>query len=330
LAQRSGLSSARYAFGQPAKECRRGGGAESDCRKRYPAKPCERPESERSVYGEGDVEKEVGRREQKQTEAQDEKARGKYFPQLPVHSGSLAYHVAGRDRDEEDRDCETGQSQDGTHSVFRAAHTGARFCGGLCIVAGVMLYFNGIHQSNDSTAIPGATGGLVEYFFNFDKLGYLRNGKPEGCILCMVRDGSEAVERLVVHETEEFIVSLNLYPYNPGHLLVFPRRHITDIRELSAAERVSLDTLTDLCLAVLDEVQRPAGYNIGFNMGLSAGASIEHLHLHIIPRYPHELGIAELIAGKRVLVQDPKTTQGRLSEAFVARSGRGRQENSAQ
>ena len=60
----------------------------------------------------------------------------------------------------------------------------------------------------------------MEYFFNFDKLGYLKGGRPEGCILCLVKDGSDQVERLVVHETERFLVSLNLYPYNPGHLLV--------------------------------------------------------------------------------------------------------------
>ena len=54
---------------------------------------------------------------------------------------------------------------------------------------------------------------------------------------------------------------------------------------------------------------KPSGYNIGYNMGLAAGASIEHLHLHIIPRYPREIGIAELIAGSRVLVQHPRETQ---------------------
>ena len=62
---------------------------------------------------------------------------------------------------------------------------------------------------------------------------------------------------------------------------------------------------------------KPSGYNIGYNMGLAAGASIEHLHLHIIPRYPREIGIAELIAGSRVLVQHPRETQEILSAAFL-------------
>jgi ATP adenylyltransferase len=157
----------------------------------------------------------------------------------------------------------------------------------------------------------------MDYFFNFDKLGYLKGPKPEACILCLVAAGSDEVDRLVVRETESFLVSLNLYPYNPGHLIVFPKRHLVDIRELSAPERVELDELTDLCLDVLDERMKPSAYNIGYNMGLTAGASIEHLHLHIIPRYPREIGIAELIGGSRVLVQDPRETQALLAESFA-------------
>jgi ATP adenylyltransferase len=157
---------------------------------------------------------------------------------------------------------------------------------------------------------------IMEYFFNFDKLGYVRGARPEGCILCLVAAGSAEVDKLVVHESGSFFVSLNLYPYNPGHLLVFPRRHVVDIRELSVEERTELDALTDRCLEVLDETFQPSAYNIGYNMGLPAGASIEHLHLHIIPRYPREIGIAELIGGARVLVQDPRETQARLKESF--------------
>jgi ATP adenylyltransferase len=113
------------------------------------------------------------------------------------------------------------------------------------------------------------------------------------------------------------MVSLNLYPYNPGHLIIFPKRHIVDIRDLAKGERDELDELVDESLGVLDRTMKPSAYNIGYNMGLAAGASIDHLHLHIIPRYPREIGIAELIAGSRVLVQDPLETQKLLSEAFA-------------
>ncbi len=160
----------------------------------------------------------------------------------------------------------------------------------------------------------------MDYFFNFDKMVYLKGKRPEGCILCLVRDGSDEVQSLIVHETDYSIVSLNLYPYNPGHLLVFPKRHARDLRELTPGERADVDSLTRLCLDVLDETHGPAAYNIGCNMGLVAGASIDHLHWHIIPRYPREIGIAELMAGMRVLVQDPKETQRVLRDAFAART----------
>ena len=84
---------------------------------------------------------------------------------------------------------------------------------------------------------------MMEYLFNFDKLDYLRGSKPEGCILCLVSSRSDAVERMVVHESPAFVVSLNLYPYNPGHLIVFPKRHVLDVRDLTADERVELDGL---------------------------------------------------------------------------------------
>lgn len=159
----------------------------------------------------------------------------------------------------------------------------------------------------------------MDYFFNFEKMVYLKGKRPEGCILCLVRDGSDEVQSLIVHETDYSIVSLNLYPYNPGHLLVFPKRHARDLRELTPDETADVDSLTRLCLDVLDETHGPAAYNIGCNMGLVAGASIDHLHWHIIPRYPREIGIAELMAGMRVLVQDPKETQRVLRDAFAAR-----------
>lgn len=157
----------------------------------------------------------------------------------------------------------------------------------------------------------------MDYFFNFEKLVYLRETRPEGCILCLVRDESEAVMNLTVHRSEGFIVSLNLYPYNPGHLLVFPERHVVDLRELDEGERAAMDRIINVSLQVLDEEFHPAGYNLGCNMGLVAGASIEHLHWHIIPRYPREIGVAELLAGKRVLVENPLITKERLSSAFA-------------
>jgi ATP adenylyltransferase len=157
----------------------------------------------------------------------------------------------------------------------------------------------------------------VEYFFNFEKIAYLKGKRPEGCILCHLRDKNQDVTDTMVYRTGYTAVSLNLYPYNPGHLLIFPLRHVEDIRDLEGEERRSLDEVLDKSLNILDALYHPSGYNTGFNMGLDAGASVGHLHMHLIPRYPRELGVAELLGGKRVLVEDIMITKERLLEAFT-------------
>jgi ATP adenylyltransferase len=156
----------------------------------------------------------------------------------------------------------------------------------------------------------------MKYFFNFNKMEYLKGSRPEGCILCLIRDSSSDVKKLVVHTSPLFIVSVNLYPYNPGHLLIFPKRHLVDIRQFSAEEDQELTMLRRVVLNTLDSTHNPNAYNIGYNMGQTAGASIEHLHLHIIPRYPRETGIADIIAGKRVLVEDPHVTVKRVRKSI--------------
>jgi ATP adenylyltransferase len=152
------------------------------------------------------------------------------------------------------------------------------------------------------------------YFFNFDKITYVKGPRPAGCILCMVRDGNPDVVDLSFWRDDLFVASVNLYPYNPGHLLLYPRRHLEDIREMSPPEEQRLAEVQRWLLGLIDRACGPKGYNIGYNMGGAAGASIDHLHLHIIPRYPRETGIADLIAGRRVLVEDPRETTRRFRE----------------
>lgn len=156
----------------------------------------------------------------------------------------------------------------------------------------------------------------MDYFFSFNKMKYFKEKKPDGCILCLIRQGSEEVENLTVYQNELVTVSVNLYPYNPGHLLIFPNRHIQDLRDLSPEEEKAVSEVTKQTLTILDEVFSPSAYNVGYNMGLEAGGSIDHLHCHIIPRYPREIGIAELIGGRKILVESPYDTAEKLAAAF--------------
>ncbi|HOY66912.1 MAG TPA: HIT domain-containing protein [Candidatus Ozemobacteraceae bacterium] len=140
-----------------------------------------------------------------------------------------------------------------------------------------------------------------------------------GCILCAILDGNARVDRLMIWEDELFVVSANLYPYNAGHLLLFPRRHILDPRELTPAEVTRMAEVQSICLDALDKVYEPAGYNIGSNIGEASGASIEHLHQHIVPRYPKELGFVDICAGAKIIIEDPHVTMEKLRAAIAPR-----------
>ena len=150
-----------------------------------------------------------------------------------------------------------------------------------------------------------------------NKLDYARGKRPAvDCILCAVTANDPKVDNLVVYRHRGWYVTLNLYPYNPGHLMVVPRAHHTDIRQLNEAEVLELHHLQNLCLRVLDETYRPGGYNIGYNIGPTSGASIHHLHLQIVPRYRNEVGFFDILSDSRVIVEEPQVTRERLLKKF--------------
>ena len=153
-----------------------------------------------------------------------------------------------------------------------------------------------------------------QYFLCFDKISYVKGERPDGCILCLIREKHANVVDLSVYRDDFFIVSVNLYPFNPGHLIIFPQRHIEDIRDYTSQEEKRLILLQKELLNILDKVYSPKSYNFGYNMGAAAGASIGHLHLHVIPRYPNEIGISDLIAGKKVLMENPFDTVKKIKQ----------------
>lgn len=93
-------------------------------------------------------------------------------------------------------------------------------------------------------------------------------------------------DALIVHRGETAFVILNLYPYNAGHLLVCPYRHVADYTDLTAEETAEVARLTQTAMRVIREVSNPAGFNLGMNQGDVAGAGIgAHLHQHVVPRW---------------------------------------------
>lgn len=159
---------------------------------------------------------------------------------------------------------------------------------------------------------------MREYLFNTNKIKYVTGPKPAvDCILCAIRDDDPRVSSLRVYTSENFIVSVNLYPFNPGHLMIFPKRHCVNITELSSAESVELHELSCKAIEVLEAEFHPDGFNVGYNIGSGSGASISHLHQHIVPRFDNEVGFLDVLAGARIIVVDPVEVQRRIIDKFV-------------
>jgi len=163
---------------------------------------------------------------------------------------------------------------------------------------------------------------MRDYLFNPEKLKYVQGDKPKvECILCAIRDHTPGVDVLEVCRSGAFVISVNRYPFNPGHLLIFPIRHIEDYRGLTDDEALELHHLTADTMEILKAEFNPAGFNIGANLGSGSGASISHIHQHVVPRYDNEIGFIDVLSGTRVMVIDPVDMMDRLRKRFAARPG---------
>jgi len=131
-----------------------------------------------------------------------------------------------------------------------------------------------------------------------------------------VRDNDESVKSLKVYEDNLCFITLNLYPYNPAHLMIVTQRHITKFLELTKEELIHITRTIQGIQLLLDDLYRPKGYNIGINQGRDAGGSIEHLHFHIVPRYGSELGFIDIVGETRVLPEGLDSVKQKLVKSI--------------
>jgi ATP adenylyltransferase len=150
------------------------------------------------------------------------------------------------------------------------------------------------------------------------KLKYIAKIKKgiRGCILCKIRDHCADVESVEVIRTKLFIVTCNLYPYNTGHIMIFPKRHIVDVRQMKPKEWAEYIKLQDISIEILTKLYHTDSYNIGLNIGKFSGASIRHLHFHLVPRFKSEMGAIDIFAGAKIIIENPKVTQKRLQKEY--------------
>lgn len=138
------------------------------------------------------------------------------------------------------------------------------------------------------------------------RMDYIRApGERDGCFLCRaLAEGADDREHHVVLRGPRCGALLNRYPYNNGHLLIAPNRHVAEPCDLDAAERLELMDLLDRAIALLRRAMRPDGFNAGLNLGRVAGAGLEsHLHLHLVPRWNGDTNFMPVTAATKVIPQ---------------------------
>ena len=140
--------------------------------------------------------------------------------------------------------------------------------------------------------------------------------KPDGCPFCLA-PGRPEPDSLVVARGELVYAVLNLYPYNPGHLLICPYRHVADYTGLDDAETVELAAFTRRAMRVVRHTSSPHGFNIGMNQGSVAGAGIAaHLHQHVVPRWGGDANFMPVVGRTKVLPQLLGDTRAMLAKAW--------------
>jgi ATP adenylyltransferase len=156
----------------------------------------------------------------------------------------------------------------------------------------------------------------MDYIWAPWRIRYIEHAKAKGCILCDKPKENKDVANYILHRGRHNFVILNSFPYNPGHLMVAPYRHLDSPEKLTEDELHEHYQMVRQSLAVLREVFKPAGFNLGMNLGRVAGAGIaDHIHTHVVPRWSGDTNFMPVMADVRVLPEA-------LAESYQKLKGR--------
>ena len=154
------------------------------------------------------------------------------------------------------------------------------------------------------------------------RMRYIASGGEEGCIFCTLPQAGDDVASGILVRDELAYVLLNAYPYNPGHLMVTPFRHVAELEELTAQELAQIMTLTQRAVAAIKAAMSAQGFNLGLNLGQVAGAGIaDHLHLHVVPRWGGDTNFMPIVGQTRVLPELLAETYDKLAPYFAPAGG---------
>jgi ATP adenylyltransferase len=153
--------------------------------------------------------------------------------------------------------------------------------------------------------------------WRMEYIGQAREGEDQGCLFCEKPKEGDDEEALIVARSELSFAMLNRYPYNSGHLMVAPFRHVGELEEVEDEESVDMQRLMQRCVKALKEAMHPDGFNIGMNLGTVAGAGIpDHLHWHVVPRWNGDTNFMPVLGNTKVLPESLSTVHGLLLDAL--------------
>lgn len=179
----------------------------------------------------------------------------------------------------------------------------------------------GVPHLEDSRTLAGVPDGFDRFWTPY-RAAYIHGQDKPGddtsaqCPFCTAPTRSDE-DALIVHRGRTCFVLMNLYPYNSGHMLVCPYRHVSDYTDLTVEERTELGELTATAMRVLREVSGPHGFNLGMNQGAVAGAGIAaHLHQHVVPRWAGDANFLPIIAHTKAVPELLEDAREHLARAW--------------
>jgi ATP adenylyltransferase len=150
------------------------------------------------------------------------------------------------------------------------------------------------------------------------RMAYIRREPRPGCIFCEMLDTEDDRAQLILHRGKLAFLVLNKYPYNNGHLMAVPYRHMDTVEALTPEETVDMMSLVSLGIRALRLTSKPEGFNIGVNLGKIAGAGVlDHVHIHIVPRWGGDTNFMPVLADVRLIPQDLNETYDELKGALA-------------
>jgi len=139
------------------------------------------------------------------------------------------------------------------------------------------------------------------------RIEYIKRAKEKGCIFCKAYKTRPSANNFIIRKTSLIVSLLNIYPYNNGHIMVAPKRHVNTIEKLTPEEIKEIFSETQALVSALKKIMNPSGFNIGMNIGSPAGAGITgHLHLHIVPRWEGDTNFMPILSKTKVISQSLK------------------------